>query len=184
MSQRPIPEYAVNPALQIDAGRSPGSFISGLCALLSGVHGEGRRHGADLRHAQLVRIAEMPQWVDCDAKAAASGALRPDDLPSPSAVLNAMLAATGKRYRTFPLSHHNIVAVQNRQKGGVQPPLPPAGTAFMTADRFAIALTAQPKVCCGAGRPMRGFRPTTARRRVSVPGSAMRRAQAQRRSVA
>jgi isoquinoline 1-oxidoreductase subunit beta len=102
--------HAVNPA-QIDR-QVAGSFVYGLSALL---HGEctvkdGRIEQENFDSYNLMRIAEMPKVESIIMPSGGfwGGVGEPTIFVAAPAVLNAIFAATGKRIRSFPLTHHNI----------------------------------------------------------------------------
>jgi isoquinoline 1-oxidoreductase subunit beta len=102
--------HAVNPA-QIDR-QVAGSFVCGLSALL---HGEctvkdGRIEQENFDSYNLMRIAEMPKVESIIMPSGGfwGGVGEPTIFVAAPAVLNAIFAATGKRIRSFPLTHHNI----------------------------------------------------------------------------
>jgi isoquinoline 1-oxidoreductase beta subunit len=107
------PGHAVNPA-QIDRQVS-GSFVYGLSALYyqeCTVKG-GAMEQANFDTFNSMRIAEMPKVESIVMPSGGfwGGVGEPTICVAAPAVLNAIFAATGKRYRSFPLSHHNIVTV-------------------------------------------------------------------------
>jgi isoquinoline 1-oxidoreductase beta subunit len=105
------PGYAVNPA-QIDRQVS-GSFVYGLSALYyqeCTVKG-GAMEQANFDTFNSMRIAEMPKVESIVMPSGGfwGGVGEPTISVAAPAVLNAIFNATGKRYRSFPLSHHDIV---------------------------------------------------------------------------
>jgi isoquinoline 1-oxidoreductase subunit beta len=102
--------HAVNPA-QIDR-QVAGSFVYGLSALLHGecTVKEGRIEQENFDSYNLMRIAEMPKVESIIMPSGGfwGGVGEPTIFVAAPAVLNAIFAATGKRIRSFPLTHHNI----------------------------------------------------------------------------
>ncbi len=104
------PGYAVNPA-QIER-QIAGSFMYGLSALLYGecTVKDGRMVEENFDTYNSMRLADMPK-VECIIKPSGGfwgGVGEPTIFVAAPAVLNAVFAATGKRYRTFPLAKHDI----------------------------------------------------------------------------
>jgi isoquinoline 1-oxidoreductase beta subunit len=104
------PGHAVNPA-QIER-QIAGSFVYGLSALFYGectVKG-GRIEQENFDTYDSLRIAQMPKVESIVMPTGGfwGGVGEPTICVAPPAVLNAMFAATGKRYRTFPLKNHDI----------------------------------------------------------------------------
>jgi isoquinoline 1-oxidoreductase beta subunit len=106
------PVVAVNPA-QIERQVS-GSFVYGLSALL---YGECTVKGGAIEQTNFdtynsMRIAEVPHVESIIMPSGGSepwgGVGEPTIAVAAPAVLNAIFAATGKRIRSFPLSHHDI----------------------------------------------------------------------------
>jgi isoquinoline 1-oxidoreductase beta subunit len=102
--------HVVNPAQverQID-----GSFVYGLSALLYGeiTVKDGAVEQENFDSYNVMRIAEMPKVESIIMPSGGfwGGVGEPTIFVAAPAVLNAIFAATGKRYRTFPLSQHNI----------------------------------------------------------------------------
>jgi isoquinoline 1-oxidoreductase subunit beta len=102
--------HAVNPA-QIER-QVAGSFVFGLSAL---IHGEctvkdGRIEQENFDTYNVMRIAEMPKVKVMIMPSGGfwGGVGEPTIFVGAPAVLNAIFAATGKRIRSFPLSHHGI----------------------------------------------------------------------------
>jgi len=59
----------------------------------------------------MMRIAQMPkvESIVMPSQGGVWGGVgEPTICVAPPAVLNAMFAATGKRYRTFPLKNHDV----------------------------------------------------------------------------
>jgi isoquinoline 1-oxidoreductase beta subunit len=104
------PGYAVNPA-QIER-QIAGSFVYGLSALF---HQEctvkdGRIEQENFDTYNSMRIAEMPK-VECIIMPSGGfwgGVGEPTIFVAAPAVLNAIFAATGKRYRSFPLKNQGL----------------------------------------------------------------------------
>jgi isoquinoline 1-oxidoreductase beta subunit len=104
------PGYAVNPA-QIDR-QVAGSFVYGLSALFNQectVKG-GAIEQTNVDSYEMMRIAQMPKVESIIMPSASQwgGVGEPTIAVAAPAVLNAIAAATGKRYRTFPLKHHGL----------------------------------------------------------------------------
>jgi len=102
--------YAVNPQ-QIEA-QVEGSFVYGLSAMLYGecTVADGRVEQENFDTYEVMRMAQMPA---VDAIVMPSGGFwggvgEPTIAVAAPAVLNAIFAATGKRFRTFPLKHHDL----------------------------------------------------------------------------
>jgi isoquinoline 1-oxidoreductase beta subunit len=106
--------YAVNPA-QIER-QVAGSFIYGLTALFLGectVKG-GAIEQTNLDTYEMLHIAQMPKVETIVMPSGGpvwGGVGEPTICVAPPAVLNAITAATGKRYRTFPLKNHGLEMV-------------------------------------------------------------------------
>jgi len=103
--------HAVNPA-QIDR-QVAGSFVYGLSALYyqECTVKDGRIEQENFDTYNSMRIAEMPQVESVIMPSGGfwGGVGEPTIAVAAPAVLNAIFAATGKRIRSFPLSHHGIV---------------------------------------------------------------------------
>jgi isoquinoline 1-oxidoreductase subunit beta len=104
------PGYAVNPA-QIER-QVAGSFVYGLTALFMGectVKG-GRIEQENFDTYDMMRIAQMPkvETIVMPSGGFWGGVGEPTIAVAAPAVLNAIAAATGKRYRSFPLKHHGL----------------------------------------------------------------------------
>ena len=104
------PGYAVNPA-QIER-QIAGSFVFGLSALFYGecTVKDGAIEQTNFDSYNSMRIAEMPK-VECIVMPSGGfwgGVGEPTICVAPPAVLNAIFAATGKRYRTVPLKNHGL----------------------------------------------------------------------------
>jgi isoquinoline 1-oxidoreductase subunit beta len=104
------PGYAVNPA-QIER-QAAGSFVYGLSALLYGecTLRDGRIEQTNFDTYNSMRIREMPKVETLVLPSGGfwGGVGEPTISVAAPAVLNAIFAATGKRIRSFPLSHHGI----------------------------------------------------------------------------
>ena len=104
------PGYAVNPA-QIER-QICGSFVYGLSALFFGECAvkDGAIEQTNFDTYDSLRIAQMPK-VECIVMPSGGfwgGVGEPTICVAPPAVLNAIFAATGKRYRTFPLKNQGL----------------------------------------------------------------------------
>src|SRR5262249_32112772 len=105
------PGYAVNPA-QIER-QIAGSFVYGLTGLFLGGNTvkNGRIEQENFDTYDMMRIAQMPK-VDAIVMPSHSGVWggvgEPTICVAAPAVLNAITAATGTRYRTFPLRDHRL----------------------------------------------------------------------------
>ncbi|WP_029356286.1 molybdopterin cofactor-binding domain-containing protein [Bosea sp. 117] len=104
------PGHAVNPA-QIER-QVEGSFVYGLSACL---HGEctvkgGRMEQENFDTYEVLRMDEMPavETVIIPSGGFWGGVGEPTIAVAAPAVLNAIFAATGKRYRTLPLKNHEL----------------------------------------------------------------------------
>jgi isoquinoline 1-oxidoreductase beta subunit len=107
------PGYAVNPG-QIERQVS-GSFVYGLSALFLGecTVKDGAIEQTNFDTYDSMRIAQMPK-VECIVMPTGGfwgGVGEPTISVAPPAVLNAIFAATGKRYRSFPLKNHGLSLV-------------------------------------------------------------------------
>jgi isoquinoline 1-oxidoreductase beta subunit len=107
------PGYAVNPA-QIER-QVAGSFVYGLSGLFSQecTVKDGAIEQTNFDTYDSMRIAQMPK---VEAIVMGSGGFwggvgEPTICVAPPAVLNAITAATGKRYRSFPLKNHGLTLV-------------------------------------------------------------------------
>ena len=105
--------YAVNPA-QIER-QIAGSFVYGLSALFMEecTVKDGRMEQENFHSYDSMRIKQMPK---VEALVLPSGGFwggvgEPTICVAAPAVLNAIFAATGKRYRTFPLKNHGLTMV-------------------------------------------------------------------------
>jgi isoquinoline 1-oxidoreductase subunit beta len=107
------PGYAVNPA-QIER-QVAGSFVYGLTALFLGecTVKAGRIEQENFDTYDMMRIAQMPKVETIVMPSAGfwGGVGEPTIAVAAPAVLNAITAATGKRYRSFPLKHHGLTMV-------------------------------------------------------------------------
>ena len=108
------PGYAVNPSL-IERQIS-GSFVYGLTALfLGGIDiKDGRVEQENFDTYEMMRIAQMPkvESIIMPSQGGVWGGVgEPTISVAAPAVLNAITAATGTRYRTFPLRNHGLTLV-------------------------------------------------------------------------
>jgi isoquinoline 1-oxidoreductase beta subunit len=104
------PGHAVNPA-QIER-QIAGSFVYGLSALFyqECTVKDGRIEQTNFDSYESMRISDMPK-VECIIMPSGGfwgGVGEPTIFVAAPAVLNAIFAATGKRYRSFPLKNHNL----------------------------------------------------------------------------
>jgi isoquinoline 1-oxidoreductase beta subunit len=104
------PGYAVNPA-QIER-QITGSFVYGLSALFYGecTVKDGHMEQTNFDSYNSMVMAEMPN-VDCIVMPSGGfwgGVGEPTICVAPPAVLNAIAAATGTRYRSVPLRKHGL----------------------------------------------------------------------------
>ena len=104
------PGYAVNPD-QI-AAQVEGSFVYGLSAMLGGeiTIENGRVAQGNFDTYPVMRLAQMPkvETVIVPSGGFWGGVGEPTIAVAAPAVMNAIFAATGKRIRTLPLSHHDL----------------------------------------------------------------------------
>jgi isoquinoline 1-oxidoreductase beta subunit len=104
------PGVAVNPA-QIER-QVAGSFVFGLSALLYGecTVKDGAIEQTNFDTYNSLRIREMPkvEVIVMPSGGFWGGVGEPTVSVAAPAVLNAIFAATGKRYRTVPLMHEGI----------------------------------------------------------------------------
>ena len=104
------PGHAVNPA-QIER-QIAGSFVYGLSALFyqECTVKDGAIEQTNFDSYNSMRISEMPK-VECIIMPSGGfwgGVGEPTIFVAAPAVLNAIFAATGQRFRSFPLKNHNI----------------------------------------------------------------------------
>jgi len=108
------PGYAVNPA-QIER-QIAGSFVYGLTALFYGecTVKDGAIEQTNFDSYDMMRIGQMPN-VEAIVMPSNSGVWggvgEPTICVAAPAVLNAITAATGKRYRSFPLKNQGLTLV-------------------------------------------------------------------------
>jgi isoquinoline 1-oxidoreductase beta subunit len=107
------PGYAVNPG-QIER-QIAGSFVYGLSALFLGecTVKDGAIEQSNFDSYDSMRIAQMPK-VECIVMPTGGfwgGVGEPTICVAPPAVLNAIAAATGKRFRSIPLKNHGLTLV-------------------------------------------------------------------------
>jgi isoquinoline 1-oxidoreductase subunit beta len=105
------PGHAVNPA-QIER-QVAGSFVYGLGALFlqECTVKDGRVEQQNFDSYDMMRIAEMPKVETIEMASGGGvwgGVGEPTICVAAPAVLNAIAAATGKRYRTLPLKNHGL----------------------------------------------------------------------------
>jgi isoquinoline 1-oxidoreductase beta subunit len=104
------PGYAVNPA-QIER-QVAGSFVYGLTALFLGecTVKDGRIEQQNFDSYDMMRMAQMPkvETIIMPSGGFWGGVGEPTISVAAPAVLNAITAATGKRYRSFPLKNHGL----------------------------------------------------------------------------
>ena len=102
--------YAVNPD-QI-AAQVEGSFVYGLSALFSSeiTIDKGRVAQSNFDNYEVMRLAQMPkvETVLVPSGGFWGGVGEPTIAVAAPAVLNAIFAATGKRVRSLPLTHHDL----------------------------------------------------------------------------
>jgi isoquinoline 1-oxidoreductase beta subunit len=107
------PGYAVNPA-QIER-QIAGSFVYGLSALFEQecTVKDGRVEQTNFSNYNSMRIAQMPKVESIIMPSGGfwGGVGEPTICVAAPAVLNALSAATGQRYRTFPLKNHGVLMV-------------------------------------------------------------------------
>jgi isoquinoline 1-oxidoreductase beta subunit len=108
------PGYAVNPA-QIER-QIAGSFVYGLTGLFFGecTVKNGAIEQANFDNYDMMRIGQMPKVeaiVMPSYHGGWGGVGEPTICVAPPAVLNAITAATGKRYRSFPLKNQGLTLV-------------------------------------------------------------------------
>ena len=104
------PGYAVNPA-QIER-QIEGSFVYGLSAMMYGeiTIKDGRVQQSNFTDYDSMRMAAMPKVESIIMPSGGfwGGVGEPTICVAAPSVLNAIFAATGKRYRTIPLKDHGI----------------------------------------------------------------------------
>ncbi len=102
--------YAVNPA-QIER-QIAGSFVYGLSAMFAQecTVKDGRIEQENFHSYNSMRIAQMPKVESIVMPSGGfwGGVGEPTICVAAPAVLNAIFAATGKRFRSFPLKNHGI----------------------------------------------------------------------------
>ena len=107
------PGHAVNPA-QIER-QVAGSFVYGLTGLFLGgcTVKNGRIEQENFDTYEMMRIKEMPkvETILMPSGGFWGGVGEPTICVAAPAVLNAIAAATGTRYRTFPLRDHGLTLV-------------------------------------------------------------------------
>jgi isoquinoline 1-oxidoreductase beta subunit len=108
------PGYAVNPA-QIER-QIAGSFVYGLTGLFFGecTVKNGAVEQTNFDSYDMMRIGQMPKVeaiVMPSQHGGWGGVGEPTICVAPPAVLNAITAATGKRYRSFPLKNQGLTLV-------------------------------------------------------------------------
>ena len=105
--------YAVNPSL-IER-QIAGSFVYGLSALFfqECTVKNGRIEQTNFHNYNSMRIAQMPkvEAIVMPSGGFWGGVGEPTICVAAPAVLNAIAAATGKRFRSFPLKNHGITLV-------------------------------------------------------------------------
>jgi isoquinoline 1-oxidoreductase beta subunit len=107
------PGHAVNPA-QIER-QVAGSFVYGLTALFLGgcTVKNGRIEQENFDTYDMMRLKEMPkvEVINMPSGGFWGGVGEPTICVAAPAVLNAIAAATGKRYRSVPLKDHGLTLV-------------------------------------------------------------------------
>jgi isoquinoline 1-oxidoreductase beta subunit len=107
------PGYVANPA-QIER-QVAGSFVYGLTALFLGgcTVKDGRIEQENFDSYDMMRIKEMPkvETIVMPSGGFWGGVGEPTICVAAPAVLNAITAATGKRYRSFPLKDYGLTLV-------------------------------------------------------------------------
>jgi isoquinoline 1-oxidoreductase beta subunit len=105
--------YAVNPA-QIER-QIAGSFVYGLSAVFNQemTVKDGRMEQENFHMYDSMRLKQMPKVESIVMPSGGfwGGVGEPTICVAAPAVLNAIFAATGKRYRTFPLKNHGLQMV-------------------------------------------------------------------------
>ena len=106
--------YAVNPD-NIEA-QIQGSVVHGLSAIFWGemTVKEGRIEQSNFHDYRMMRLNEMPkvQTVIATTGGFWGGVGEPAQAPLAPALVNAISAATGKRYRSLPLKNHGLSLVK------------------------------------------------------------------------
>ncbi len=106
--------YAVNPD-NIEA-QVQGSVVHGLSAIFWGemTVKEGRIEQSNFHDYRMMRLNEMPkvQTVIATTGGFWGGVGEPAQAPLAPALVNAISAATGKRYRSLPLKNHGLSLVK------------------------------------------------------------------------
>ena len=109
-SPRPTP--ATPSTRPRSSARSRGSFVYGLSALIYGecTVKDGRMEQLNFDTYEVMRIREMPKVESIVMPSGGfwGGVGEPTICVAAPSVLNAIFAATGKRFRTFPLKNHGI----------------------------------------------------------------------------
>ncbi|TCK28136.1 isoquinoline 1-oxidoreductase beta subunit [Ancylobacter aquaticus] len=104
------PGHVVNPA-QVER-QVEGSFVYGLSACLYGecTLAGGRMEEENFDTYEVLRMAQMPavETIMLPSGGFWGGVGEPTIAVAAPAVLNALFAATGKRYRTMPLKNHEL----------------------------------------------------------------------------
>src|SRR5262249_1712590 len=104
------PGDAVNPAQ--GERQVAGSFVYRVGALFNqeSTVKDGRIEQENFDNYDPMRIAQMPKVESIVMPSGGfwGGVGEPTICVAPPAVLNAIFAATGQRYRTFPLKNHNL----------------------------------------------------------------------------
>jgi isoquinoline 1-oxidoreductase beta subunit len=107
------PGHAVNPA-QIER-QIAGSFVYGLSALFNQecTVKDGRIEQENFDNYDAMRISQMPKVESIVMPSGGfwGGVGEPTICVAPPAVLNAIFAATGQRYRSVPLKNHKLILV-------------------------------------------------------------------------
>jgi isoquinoline 1-oxidoreductase subunit beta len=107
------PGYAVNPA-QIER-QVAGSFVYGLTGLFFGecTVKDGAIEQQNLDTYEMMRLSQMPkvETIVMPSGGFWGGVGEPTICVAAPAVLNAITAATGKRYRSFPLKNQGLTLV-------------------------------------------------------------------------
>jgi len=94
------------------AAQVEGSFVYGLSAMFASeiTIDKGRVVETNFDTYQVMKLAQMPkvETVLVPTGGFWGGVGEPTIAVAPPAVLNAIFAATGKRIRTLPLTHHDL----------------------------------------------------------------------------